>query len=173
MQAAVLGAQLMVLAQQPWEVFREQALIPYQEKWRSLRESEPPCPWRAAALLRRRSGARRRSWARSTYWSTSPPWSSTTRSVASTSRTSRATSSTATLPKRSSRWACEAMAEMYASLNCYGTPEQIIEKLQQQRDILGCDHNIIVIPKYGSMTQEEADASVALFAREVMPHFKR
>ena len=31
-QAAVLGAQLMCLAQQPWEVFREVALTPYQER---------------------------------------------------------------------------------------------------------------------------------------------
>ena len=36
---------MMVLAQQPWEVFRELALLPFQEKWRSLRDTEPPVPF--------------------------------------------------------------------------------------------------------------------------------
>src|SRR5262249_44246934 len=42
--AAVMRARLMVLAQQPWEVFRDTALRPYQEKWRALHGSEPPPP---------------------------------------------------------------------------------------------------------------------------------
>src|SRR5690606_20571884 len=42
--AAVLGARLMVLAQQPWEVFRDMALVPYQSKWRELYATEPPPP---------------------------------------------------------------------------------------------------------------------------------
>jgi len=65
----------------------------------------------------------------------------------------------------------ETMAEMYAGVNTYGTPEEVVEKLRAQRQVLGCDHDVLVIPKYGSMTQEEAEASVRLFAREVIPRF--
>ncbi len=39
-----------------------------------------------------------------------------------------------------------------------------------QKEVLGCDHDVLVIPKYGSMSLEEAQASIELFAREVMPH---
>ena len=66
----------------------------------------------------------------------------------------------------------EAMAEMYAGLNTYGTPEQVIEQLKAQKEILGCDHDVLVIPKYGSMTQAEAESSIALFANDVMPAFR-
>jgi alkanesulfonate monooxygenase SsuD/methylene tetrahydromethanopterin reductase-like flavin-dependent oxidoreductase (luciferase family) len=59
-QAAVLGAQLMVLAQQPWEVFREKALVPYQEKWRSLRESPVPVPLTGQLMYCDRDGDRAR-----------------------------------------------------------------------------------------------------------------
>ena len=58
----------------------------------------------------------------------------------------------------------DAMAEMYAGVNTFGTPEQIIEQLHGQKEILGCDHNVLVIPKYGSMSQQEAIDSTSLFA---------
>jgi alkanesulfonate monooxygenase SsuD/methylene tetrahydromethanopterin reductase-like flavin-dependent oxidoreductase (luciferase family) len=63
------------------------------------------------------------------------------------------------------------MAEMYASVNLYGTPEEIVEQLHSQKQILGVDHDVLVMPKYGSMTQAEAEASAGLFAREVIPRF--
>jgi alkanesulfonate monooxygenase SsuD/methylene tetrahydromethanopterin reductase-like flavin-dependent oxidoreductase (luciferase family) len=65
----------------------------------------------------------------------------------------------------------EAMAEMYAGVNTFGTPEEIVEQLRNQKEILGCDHNVLVIPKYGSMSQEDAESSIRLFAQEVIPHF--
>ena len=65
----------------------------------------------------------------------------------------------------------ETMAEMYAGVNTFGTPAEIVEKLRGQKEVLGVDHDVLVIPRYGSMTQEEAEASITLFAREVMPHF--
>ncbi len=65
----------------------------------------------------------------------------------------------------------ETLAEMYAGVNTFGTPDEIVEQIRSQKEILGCDHDVLVIPKYGSMTQEEAEASVTLFAREVMPRF--
>jgi len=172
-QAAVLGAQLMVLAQQPWEVFREQALIPYQEKWRSLRESEPPVPMAGQLLYCDADPERAQELGKQyvlEYFSTVVEHYEIGGKHFKDVKGYEFYGSAADAIEQ---MGLETMAEMYASLNCYGTPAQIIEKLQQQRDVLGCDHNVIVIPKYGSMTQEEADASVALFAREVMPHFKK
>jgi len=63
----------------------------------------------------------------------------------------------------------DAMADMYAGVNTYGTPAQIVEKIQQQRDILGCDVDVLAITKYGGMTDTEAEASMRLFASDVMP----
>jgi len=65
----------------------------------------------------------------------------------------------------------DQMAEMYASVNTFGTPEEIVEQLRSQKEILGVDHDVLVMAKYGSMTQEDAEASASLFAKEVIPEF--
>jgi hypothetical protein len=54
-------------------------------------------------------------------------------------------------------------------VNTYGSPEQILAKIQQQRDVLGCDVDVLAIMKYGGMSDAEAAASMRLFAREVRP----
>ena len=66
----------------------------------------------------------------------------------------------------------DQMAEMYASVNLYGTPEEIIDQLKQQKEILGVDHDVLVMTKYGSMTQAEAVDSATLFADRVLPAFR-
>ena len=66
----------------------------------------------------------------------------------------------------------ETMAEIYAGVNTFGTPEQIVEQLRNQKEILGVDHDVLVIAKYGSMSQEEAESSIALIANEVIPKLK-
>ena len=66
----------------------------------------------------------------------------------------------------------DTMAEMYASVNTFGTPKEIVEHLRSQKEVLGCDHDVLMIPKYGSMSQEEAESSVRLFANEVIPAFR-
>ena len=66
----------------------------------------------------------------------------------------------------------DKMADMYASVNLYGTPDEIAAQLRQQKEILGVDHDLLVMPKYGSMSQSVAEASMELFAREVIPKLK-
>jgi alkanesulfonate monooxygenase SsuD/methylene tetrahydromethanopterin reductase-like flavin-dependent oxidoreductase (luciferase family) len=171
-QAAVLGAQLMVLAQQPWEVFREQALEPYQEKWRSLYSTAPPVPMAGQLLYCHEDPVRAQELGKKyvlEYFASVVEHYEIGGKHFKDVKGYEFYGSAAEVIKEIGM---EAMAEMYASVNCYGTPEQIIAILQEQRDILGCAHNVIMIPKYGTMTQEEAEASVSLFARKVMPHFK-
>jgi alkanesulfonate monooxygenase SsuD/methylene tetrahydromethanopterin reductase-like flavin-dependent oxidoreductase (luciferase family) len=60
---------------------------------------------------------------------------------------------------------------MYASVNLYGTPHEVIEQLRSQKEILGVDHDVLVMARYGSMTQDQAETSASLFASEVIPAF--
>ena len=64
------------------------------------------------------------------------------------------------------------MATMYASVNTFGTPDQIVDKIAAQREILGCDVDVLAITKYGGMTQAEAESSMRLFADEVSPRLR-
>ena len=63
----------------------------------------------------------------------------------------------------------EEMANMYAGVNTFGTPEQILEKIGEQRRVLDCDVDVLTIAKYGGMTDQEAAGSMRLFAEKVMP----
>jgi alkanesulfonate monooxygenase SsuD/methylene tetrahydromethanopterin reductase-like flavin-dependent oxidoreductase (luciferase family) len=61
---------------------------------------------------------------------------------------------------------------MYLDNQVWGTPEQCLEKLGRINQLMGPDH-IIGVMKYGGMPQEEALASMRLFAREVLPAAKQ
>jgi alkanesulfonate monooxygenase SsuD/methylene tetrahydromethanopterin reductase-like flavin-dependent oxidoreductase (luciferase family) len=169
-QAAVLGAQLMVLAQQPWEVFRELALLPYQEKWRSLRDTEPPPPFAGQLVYCDRDPVKAKELGTQyvkEYFATVVEHYEI---GGEHFKETKAYEFYGNAAEAISAMGLDAMAEMYAGVNTFGTPEQIIEKFRSQREILGCDHNVLMIPKYGSMTQREAVDSVSLIAREVIPH---
>ncbi|MFP6641418.1 MAG: LLM class flavin-dependent oxidoreductase [Myxococcota bacterium] len=171
LQAAVLGAQLMVLAQQPWEVFREAALIPYQEKWRSLRDTEPPPPFAGQLVFCDRDSERAHELGVKyvkEYFATVVEHYEIGGSHFKDAKGYEFYGSAADAIEA---MGLEAMAEMYAGVNTFGTPEEIVEQLRGQKEILGCDHDVLVIHKYGSMTQEEAESSTRLFAEEVIPHF--
>jgi alkanesulfonate monooxygenase SsuD/methylene tetrahydromethanopterin reductase-like flavin-dependent oxidoreductase (luciferase family) len=60
------------------------------------------------------------------------------------------------------------MGEMYLTNQVWGTPEQCIAKLEQINALMGPDHFVAVM-KYGSMPLDRAEASMRLFAQEVLP----
>jgi alkanesulfonate monooxygenase SsuD/methylene tetrahydromethanopterin reductase-like flavin-dependent oxidoreductase (luciferase family) len=62
----------------------------------------------------------------------------------------------------------EAAAEGYASVSLCGTPDQILRKIAGIKDALG-DFQLIVIPSFGGLPYDQANRSLELFAKEVMP----
>ena len=60
------------------------------------------------------------------------------------------------------------MGAMYINNQVWGTPEQCIDKMGQINELMGPDHFVAVM-KYGGMPLEMAEASMRLFAREVLP----
>jgi len=170
-QAAELGAQLMVLAQQPWEVFKQQALIPYQERWRSLRDSEPPVPFAGQLVYCDADPVRAREKGEQYVKEYFATVAEHYEIGGAHFKDTKGYEYYGNAAQAIEAMGLETLAEMYAGVNTFGTPDEIVEQIRSQKEILGCDHDVLVIPKYGSMTQEEAEASTALFAREVMPAF--
>lgn len=170
--AAVIGAKLMVLAQQPWEVFRKQALEPYQEKWRSLRSTSPLTPLCGSLLFCDRDGDRARElgrkYVKEYYFTIVEHYEIVGKHFSET----KGYEHYANAAEAISAMGLDAMAEMYASVNLYGTPDEIVAQIREQKAILGVDHDLLVMPKYGSMTLAEAQQSMSLFAREVIPRFR-
>lgn len=168
-QAAVIGARLMVLAQQPWEVFRDTALRPYQEKWRSLHGSEAPPPVCGQLVFcdadAARANAKGAEYVKNYFASVVEHYEITGKHFQGT----RGYEFYGNASEMISAIGLDAMAEMYAGVNTYGSPAEIVAKIQQQRDVLGSDIDVLAIMKYGGMSDAEAAASMRLFAREVMP----
>jgi hypothetical protein len=62
-------------------------------------------------------------------------------------------------------------ANAFTDINTWGTPKQILEKLDKRRESLG-DFDLTVQVSYGGLTLENAEASMRLFAKEVLPEFQ-
>jgi alkanesulfonate monooxygenase SsuD/methylene tetrahydromethanopterin reductase-like flavin-dependent oxidoreductase (luciferase family) len=58
--------------------------------------------------------------------------------------------------------------EGFANSSLWGTPEQIIEKLQWLADHVHVDH-LVALVNPGDMSADDAEASIRLFAKEVIP----
>jgi len=171
-QAAVIGARLMVLAQQPWEIFKQQALIPYQERWRELRGTQPPVPMAGMLVYcdedadeAKELGTR---FVTEYFMTVVEHYEIGGKHFQAAKGYEHYANAAAAIESMG----LDAMAQMYASLNPVGTPEQIVEIIQAQREVLGLTHDLLFIPRYGSMTLDQARRSVELIAEEVIPKLR-
>ena len=62
----------------------------------------------------------------------------------------------------------EKLCDMYLAVNVWGTPEQILERLEARRAVIG-DHDLTCCFRYAGLPYEDAEASMRLFASEVLP----
>jgi alkanesulfonate monooxygenase SsuD/methylene tetrahydromethanopterin reductase-like flavin-dependent oxidoreductase (luciferase family) len=62
----------------------------------------------------------------------------------------------------------EKAAEKFVSVNAWGTPQQILDKLHARWQIIG-PFEEMVQPSYGGLAREDAEKSLRLFAEKVLP----
>jgi len=62
-------------------------------------------------------------------------------------------------------------ANGFVDINTWGTPNQILEGLEQRRRDIG-DIDLTVQVRYGGMTHENAEGSMRLFAKQVLPELQ-
>jgi hypothetical protein len=66
----------------------------------------------------------------------------------------------------------EDQAQTYLGVQSWGSPATILRKLAQRREVVG-DFELSLIVRYGSLRVERVEASLRLFAAEVLPELKR
>ena len=59
-------------------------------------------------------------------------------------------------------------ADTYCSVQTWGTPKMILEKLRWRRELIG-DFELNTIVNYGGLPFDEAEKSIRLFASQVLP----
>jgi alkanesulfonate monooxygenase SsuD/methylene tetrahydromethanopterin reductase-like flavin-dependent oxidoreductase (luciferase family) len=62
----------------------------------------------------------------------------------------------------------EKAADNYAACALTGSPSQILEQLSDIRDVLGT-FQLVLLPSFGGMPYDQAEQSLQLFAKEVLP----
>ena len=62
----------------------------------------------------------------------------------------------------------EKMTDFYVALQPWGTPEQVVSKITAFCQLIGAD-NFVGVFRFGGMGEAEAEASMRLFAAEVLP----
>lgn len=65
----------------------------------------------------------------------------------------------------------ERIADAYIEVNAWGTPQQVLEKLEHRRAIVG-DFHLTTCFRYGGMPHEQAENSMRLFAEQVTPELR-
>jgi hypothetical protein len=62
----------------------------------------------------------------------------------------------------------DKLCEMYLDVNVWGTPDQIVQRLKERREVIG-DHDLTCCFQYAGLPYEAAEASIRLFGGEVLP----
>jgi hypothetical protein len=65
----------------------------------------------------------------------------------------------------------EEAANGFVEINTYGTPQEILGKMEQRKSQIGT-FDLTVQVSYGGLTGEQAEKSVRLFAKEVLPELQ-
>jgi len=66
----------------------------------------------------------------------------------------------------------DALAEDYLAAQTWGTPEQILEKIQARRDACG-DYDILMCMRFAGTPWEVTERTIRTFGSEVLPELKR
>jgi alkanesulfonate monooxygenase SsuD/methylene tetrahydromethanopterin reductase-like flavin-dependent oxidoreductase (luciferase family) len=167
-QAAAIGARLMTFSQQPWELYAKGPLAAYRDAWRARHASDPPAPLTGDLMFCDRDPARAEAMAMehmanyfltivhhyellSDHFKALPGYAM----YASATEAFKAVG-------------LETAVRSYCGVQTWGTPAQILEKLRWRRELLG-EFELALITHYGGMSADAAEASMRLFAAEVLP----
>ena len=171
-QAAMIGARLMIFSQQTWETFAEGSLKQYRETYRKHHGGDPPPPLTGELMFCHEDPQGAEELAMEympNYFLTIIDHYEIMSDHFKTAKGYEFYASSSDLFKEVG---LENAAKGYCQVQTFGTPEQILEKLRWRRELLG-DFEINLIGNYGGMPFEEAEKSVSLFARKVLPELQR
>jgi alkanesulfonate monooxygenase SsuD/methylene tetrahydromethanopterin reductase-like flavin-dependent oxidoreductase (luciferase family) len=170
-QAALLGGRLMTFTQQLWEQYAEGPLASYRGAYRRAHGKEAPPPLTGDLMYCHRDAAVAE--AKGLEYMTNYFLSIVKHYELMSDHFAKigGYDSYATASQLFRQVGLEPAAKGYCSVNTYGTPEQIVEKLRRRRALIG-DFELTMIANYGGMAPAEAEASVRLFADEVLPELR-
>jgi alkanesulfonate monooxygenase SsuD/methylene tetrahydromethanopterin reductase-like flavin-dependent oxidoreductase (luciferase family) len=166
---ARLGAKMMSFAQKPWD-----QMVPHYETYRKLflqyNNRQPPAPICVDFLVCSDSADEAEALARqhiTNYYVTLMDHYDMAGDHFKQMKGYGDYATNAALIKE----AGGAAAEAFVNVNLWGTPKQILEKLDKRRQIIG-DFDLTVQISFGGMSGDKAQQSLRLFAKRVLPELR-
>jgi alkanesulfonate monooxygenase SsuD/methylene tetrahydromethanopterin reductase-like flavin-dependent oxidoreductase (luciferase family) len=164
---AGLGVGLLVIPQKPWaEVARE--LATYREVYRTVNGAEAPAPvcagWTFCHEDPERARAEARRWIGGYFQTVLDHYHFDQPHLGQT----RGYEYYGKMAEKIETYGTDGVIDFFVDLQVWGTPEQCYAKIVDIRRRVGND-TFIGVFSYAGMPWEEAERSMRLFAREVMP----
>jgi alkanesulfonate monooxygenase SsuD/methylene tetrahydromethanopterin reductase-like flavin-dependent oxidoreductase (luciferase family) len=170
-QAAALGATLMTFTQQPWEMYASGALADYRAAWSKHHSSEAPFPLTGDLMFCDASADRAEELAREYMANYFLTIVNHYELMSEHFKDVRGYDLYANAAELFRQVGLEPAVQTYVGIQTWGTPRQILEKLEARKQLLG-GFETLVIARYGGMSGELAEASLRLFAEQVLPELK-
>jgi len=167
-RCAELGARLMVFSQTPWEMFAEGAHAQYREAYRKFHGRDALPVLTGDLMFCHEEAATAEKMAMkymSNYFLTIVEHYEI---MSEHFKEAKGYEFYASAAEMFNAVGLQVAVEQYCSIQTWGTPAQIVEKLEKRRALLG-DFELNGIFNYGGMTIDEAESSMRLFASEVLP----
>jgi alkanesulfonate monooxygenase SsuD/methylene tetrahydromethanopterin reductase-like flavin-dependent oxidoreductase (luciferase family) len=166
--AARLGGRLMTFTQTLWELYKDGPLKQYQDAYRQHHGSEAPPPLTGDLMYCHADPevAEEKGLEHMTNYFLSIV--KHYEIMSDHFKDTKGYDSYASAAEAFKAVGLETAARVYCSVNCWGDPERQIEKLRARFELLG-GFELSLISYYGGLTVDEAEASLHLFAAEVLP----
>ncbi len=171
-QAAVLGGRLMIFSQQPWEIFAEGSWASFTKTWTANHQGAPPPPLTGDLMYCHPDPAVAQEKGReymANYFLTIVEHYEI---MSEHFKDVKGYDYYGTAGDLFREVGLETAVETYCDVQSYGTPDQLMEKFESRRGLLG-DFELSMIVNYGGMPFDEMKSSVELFAKEVLPQLQK
>jgi alkanesulfonate monooxygenase SsuD/methylene tetrahydromethanopterin reductase-like flavin-dependent oxidoreductase (luciferase family) len=171
-QAARIGARLAIFSQMPWAMWKETNYAAYRNAWRAAHDSEPPPPLTSDLMYCGESDAEAEDMARrhmgEYYLSVMEHYEimgDHFKGVRGYEMYAQASEILQHIGKQD-------QAEGYLMVQSWGSPRRLIEQLRERWETIG-PFELSVIPRYGTLPPDKAEASFRRFAEQVLPELRR
>ena len=167
-QAAKLGATLMTFTQMPWEMYARGPLAAYRKAFLEHQRREAPWPLTGDLMFCDASAERAEVMAREYMANYFLSIAGHYELMSEHFRETKGYELYANASDAFRAVGMEPALNTYVGIQTWGTPVQILEKLEGRKRLLG-GFETLVIGRYGGMSFDDAATSLRLFASGVLP----
>jgi alkanesulfonate monooxygenase SsuD/methylene tetrahydromethanopterin reductase-like flavin-dependent oxidoreductase (luciferase family) len=171
LEAATHGAQIMVFTQKPIEQ-HNQDFGPYRARFLELHGRQAPPPMMAGVMVCHEDATRAADLARKHIAGYLVTAMHHYELMGEHFKKAKGYESYGEAVDMLRDMGLEAFSEAYMNAQAWGTPRQILEKLEHWRRVVG-DFDMIVAVRAAGIPYADAERSLRLFAQKVMPEFRQ